>query len=120
MRVRVIVATCLLLALCGCNGLPDFGDLQGNPKTAEIEAGAKTLDAQQAKELRVWADQHDNVWDARVHSLKTCPFLSWTPNAAKWRAGAMSDAKWGEFLHDFFKEKHKEEGDCKCKELLAP
>ena len=102
MRVRVIVLTCLLLALCGCNGLPDFGDLQGNPKKAEIEAGAKTLDAQQAKELRVWADQHDNVWDARVHSLKTCPFLSWTPNAAKsllcpsslrrtvrWRANAL-------------------------------
>ena len=112
---------CVLLAvvgLCGCIPIPDFGGVEANPKDSEIEAGAATLDAQAARELRVWYDQHDNVWDARVHSLDTCPFLAWTPNAKAWRGGEMTDEKWGEFLHDFFKAKHKEEGDCKCKKML--
>ena len=109
----------LLVFVCvSCNGLPDFGDLQGNPKDKEIEAGAVTLSPKEAKELRIWADEHDNVWDARVHSLDTCPFLTWTPNATKWRSGAMTDAEWGEFLHDFFRHKHKEEKDCDCDKLL--
>ena len=114
-----ILAAAMLFAAAGCIPDGDFGEMAPNPRRRDIVAAAKFLPDAEARELLVWHDNHDNVWDMRVHSLDTCPILTYSPAYKRHEDGDMTDAKWAKFLHGFFEEKHDEEGDCDCDEELA-
>lgn len=67
-----------------------------------------------AKELKVWSTNHSIVFDARFHSLETCPFLSYLPAASTLRGQQRADWAW-----KFYGAKHREEDHCNCDTLIA-
>jgi hypothetical protein len=73
------------------------------PVTEEVLAG---LGPAKARQLAVWSRNHAKVFDLRLHSLKTCPFLAYIPAYLFRRKNT---AAWAAFLHDFFRAKHEEE-----------
>ena len=79
------------------------------------------LPAAQARELQVYSTQHAYVFDPRLHSMNTCPFLTYLPTVASPR---QDTPEFAARLHRFFTHKHEEERffyRCKCEEkLLAP
>jgi hypothetical protein len=74
------------------------------------------LDIARARRLLVWSANHGSIFDMRTrfpfwHSLKTCPFLAYIPAYLRHdRKGA----EWAEWLYEFYRNKHKEEGGCAC------
>ena len=78
------------------------------------------LDSRRAAELRVWSEQHANLFDLRIHSICTCPFLAYPP--AYWRL-RKDTKKWAGWLHGFYGAKHREEGrrgrKCTCDQILS-
>jgi len=73
------------------------------------------LSDKSAAELRVWSTNHGNIFDLRLHSLHTCPFLAYMPAYFRLRKNA---GKWAAWLHEFYQYKHREEDDCNCDQLL--
>jgi hypothetical protein len=75
----------------------------------------------QAHELEVYSTQHAVVFDPRIHSLETCPFLSYLPQVTFSDHNSPEYAQW---LYQFYSKKHEEEADlwhCTCnQELRAP
>jgi hypothetical protein len=72
----------------------------------------------QARELEVYSTNHSVVFDLRLHSLDTCPFLSYLPNETFMDHNSKEYAVW---LHNFYAKKHEEEENlwgCKCKQEL--
>jgi len=95
----------LLFVVAGCN-----------PGIQEAE---KQLPEPQARELQVYSTQHATVFDLRIHSMDTCPFLTYGPHVAFSRHDTPEYASW---LHDFYMHKHLEEKDlrhCTCDEELS-
>ena len=78
------------------------------PVTSEVLA-ALPLDKQ--PKLIMWSTNHSNLFDLRIHTMKTCPFLVYTPAYFTMRKNTK---KWAEFLYTFFQNKHIEENHCKC------
>jgi hypothetical protein len=73
----------------------------------------------QARELEVYSTHHAVVFDPRIHSLDTCPFLSYLPNVAFMDHDSQEYAVW---LHHFYSMKHEEEQDlwhCTCNQELS-
>ena len=78
------------------------------PMTNKVIGHLSDVDAMR---LRVWSDAHANLFDWRLHSMKTCPFLAYIPHYLTADRGS---AEWALWLFEFYKAKHAEEGNCKC------
>ena len=78
------------------------------PVTPEVLAA---LSPEERRELAVWSRNHARIFDVRLHSIRTCPYLAYSP-AFLFKRG--NTAKWAAWLHRFYKRKHKEEGHCTC------
>lgn len=78
------------------------------------------LDAKRAAELSVWSRQHANLFDLRLHSIRTCPFLAYPPAYLLLRKDTK---RWALWLHAFYGAKHREERwwgrKCTCDEELS-
>jgi len=77
------------------------------------------LPEQQARELSVYSSQHANLFDLRIHSMDTCPFLTYMPHAMFSNHDTVEYATW---LHDFYMHKHEEEQSiwgCTCDQQLS-
>jgi hypothetical protein len=72
-----------------------------SPVTTAVTKNLTTL---QAKEIKVWSSQHSNLFDLRLHTLNTCPFLAYMPHY---------------YSMDKNSYKHKEQDSCTCNKLLA-
>jgi len=83
-----------------------------DPVSSKILAA---LDTTKSNELRIWQHNHSNLFDLRLHSLRTCPFLAYIPAYIQKRKDT---GKWAKWLHEFYGYKHKEENNCKCDQLL--
>ena len=68
------------------------------------------------RELEVWSRNHARIFDLRLHSMKTCPFLAYWPARIFLRKHT---ARWAAWLHKFYRHKHEEEGRCNCDAELA-
>jgi hypothetical protein len=104
--IVVAGAALLLLSAVGCQ----------SPVPREV---LQQLPAAQARQLEVYSTNHAYVFDPRLHSLDTCPFLTYLPNQAFMDHSSKEYAVW---LHHFFCKKHEEEVDlwrCKCDQELA-
>jgi hypothetical protein len=103
MRRTLIVLTVIvalgLLAGCGSFSHPVTGTVLAN------------LAPQQAHELTVYSASHGEIFDLRLHTIYTCPFLSYTPN---YLVRDHQSQGWAEWLLWFFKEKHDTEDHCVC------
>ena len=73
------------------------------------------LNQLQCKELDTWSSEHSSIFDIRLHSLDTCPFLVYIP---AYLSHDRKSKEWAEWLHDFFGHKHKEENKCNCDALI--
>jgi len=104
-RTRVISLAGLLL-LAGAMTLG--GCAQVDEKTISL------LPADQGAQLRIWSKNHSVVFDPRLHSMETCPFLTYAPAAA-----FLQGEDWAEFAWKFYGAKHREEGNCTCDAELA-
>ncbi len=78
------------------------------------------LDSKRANELRVWSEQHANLFDLRIHSIRTCPFLAYPPAYLMLRNDTK---KWALWLHGFYGAKHRQERwwrrKCMCDQILS-
>ena len=74
------------------------------------------LPPDRARELRTWSTNHAIVFDLRIHSMETCPFLTYLPART-----FMQGQDWADWAWKFYAAKHREEGHCTCDaELAAP
>lgn len=108
-RVMILVpGVVLLLFVAGCQSSVPPEALQQLP-------------APQARELQVYSSQHSVIFDPRIHTMDTCPFLTYLPHEASSRHDTSEYAMW---LHDFYMHKHQEEQSiwgCTCnQEVYAP
>jgi len=112
------VAILCLAALAGCtSGI--IPGLAPSPSKAEIARWAQPLPEAEAKALIVHHGEHSNIYDARIHTGKTCPIYIYSPKYKNFQAGLVRADDWAKFLGKFFRYKHKEEGSCDCDELLG-
>ncbi len=72
------------------------------------------LAPQQARELRTWSTNHAIVFDLRLHSMDTCPFLTYLPASM-----SLQGQDWADWAWKFYAAKHREEGRCTCDADLA-
>jgi hypothetical protein len=101
-----VSAALLLLSAVGCQAPISRDVLQQLPES-------------QARELQVYSTNHAVLFDLRIHSLDTCPFLSYMPNETFMDHKSKDYAIW---LHHFFSKKHEEEQDwyhCTCVQELS-
>ena len=96
--MRVVLMGLLLLA--GCARVDD--------KTLAL------LPPEKAQQLRVWSTNHSIVFDLRLHSLETCPFLSYLPAVMTLR-----EQEWANWAWSFYGAKHAEEDHCTCDADIA-
>jgi hypothetical protein len=76
----------------------------------------KTLDllpADKALQLKTWSTNHAIVFDLRIHSMDTCPFLTYLPNTG------LQGQEWADFCWKFYGAKHREEDHCTCDADIA-
>jgi hypothetical protein len=78
------------------------------PVTSEVLAA---LPVDMRVKLATWSSNHSKIFDLRVHSMKTCPFLAYTPAYYSLKKDVK---KWAAFLYSFYHYKHLEENHCKC------
>jgi hypothetical protein len=78
------------------------------------------LDSRRASELRVWSEQHAKLFDMRIHSIHTCPILTYPFAYCRLRK---ETKRWAEWLHGFYGAKHREERrcgrKCTCDQILS-
>ena len=83
---------------------------------AWLPAGCGTVDKEtlallppdKAMQLRTWSTNHSIVFDLRIHSMETCPFLTYLPNTS------LKGQEWAEFAWKFYGAKHAEQDNCTC------
>lgn len=68
------------------------------------------------RELAVWSRNHARIFDLRLHSIRTCPYLAYFPAYVFLRK---NPAKWAAWLYKFYRNKHEEEDHCTCVSELA-
>jgi len=100
-------AVLLLFAMGGCQAVP--------------QDVVQLLPEAQGRELAVYSKNHAVLFDLRIHSMDTCPFLTYLPNSMSMN----HDSKeWAAWLLQFYRAKHQEEHglyNCTCEqELRAP
>ncbi len=66
------------------------------------------LPPEKAMQLKTWSTNHSIVFDLRIHSMDTCPFLTYLPNTA------LRGQEWADFAWKFYGAKHTEEDNCTC------
>ena len=71
-----------------------------HPVTPEVLAA---LPPDKRRELAVYSKNHAGIFDLWLHTLKTCPLLSYTPTYARLHKHVYA---WAEWLHGFFRAKH--------------
>lgn len=98
MRIFLFVLFMLSMVLSSCS----------SPVTPEV---LSTMSVDKQEQLKVWSTNHANVFDLRIHSLNTCPFLTYMPN---YMALQNDNKKLGEFLYSFYHYKHLEANCSKC------
>ena len=69
------------------------------------------LAPEQRASLTKWSKNHSNLFDLRLHSMRTCPFLAYTPAYFTMKHDSV---EWAAWLYEFFKAKHEEEDHCNC------
>jgi hypothetical protein len=74
------------------------------------------LSPDRQRELAVWSRNHARIFDLRYHSIRTCPYLAYSPAYVFLRGNA---PEWAAWLHRFYRHKHEEEGHCTCVAELA-
>ena len=84
-----------------------------SPVTPEVLAA---LPPDKRRELAVWSRNHARIFDVRLHTIRTCPYLAYTPAYVFLRG---NPARWAAWLRRFYRRKHKEEGRCNCAAQLA-
>jgi hypothetical protein len=62
---------CVVVAALLATGCTRLGPLAPNPTKGDIARWSVHLSPEKARELSVWHDEHDNIWDSRVHSKDT-------------------------------------------------
>jgi len=72
------------------------------------------LPPDKAKELKTWSTNHAIVFDLRIHSMDTCPFLTYLPAATSLRG-----QEWADWAWKFYGAKHAEEDHCTCDADIA-
>ena len=120
--MRRLVASVVILWAVLLTGCTSFIGMAPNPTKEDIAKWSVPLPAADSKTLGVHYKNHSNIYNAIVHTVGkdgTCPFLVYSPAYNKHESGAMTDAEWAAFLLNFFKNKHKQEGSCKCNEELG-
>ena len=88
---------------------------------AWLPAGCGTVDKEtlallppdKALQLKTWSTNHGIVFDLRIHSMETCPFLVYLPNTA------LRGQEWADFCWKFYGAKHAEQDNCTCDADLA-
>ena len=93
MKIFLVVLFMLSMVLSSCS----------SSVTPEV---LSTMSIDKQEQLRVWSTNHANVFDFRIHSMHTCPFLTYIPNCM---ALQNDNKKLGEFLYEFYHYKHIEE-----------
>ncbi len=106
LRARAIGLTGLFL-LAGALVLP-AGCARVDDETLSL------LPPDQSRQLRTWSTNHAIVFDLRLHSMETCPFLTYLPASA-----SLHGQEWADWAWKFYGAKHREEGRCTCDEELA-
>ena len=106
MRSRVLGLAGLLLLAAGTM-LP-AGCARVDDETLSL------LPPDRAQELRTWSTNHAIVFDLRLHSMETCPFLTYLPART-----ALRGQEWADWAWTFYGAKHREEGNCTCAADLA-
>ena len=71
------------------------------------------LPPDKAMQLKTWSTNHAIVFDLRIHSMDTCPFLTYLPNTA------LRGQEWADFCWKFYGAKHTEEDHCTCDADIA-
>ena len=71
------------------------------------------LPPEKAMQLKTWSTNHSIVFDLRIHSMDTCPFLTYLPNTA------LRGQEWAEFCWKFYGAKHREQDNCTCDADIA-
>jgi hypothetical protein len=74
-----------------------------NPVTSDV---LRVLDPVRAHHLATWSKNHANIFDLRLHSINSCPFLSYIPAYLTKRQDV---GEWANWLYGFFGIKHQEE-----------
>ena len=97
-----------LAGLAVLGGMLLGGCAQVDEKTISL------LPPDQGAQLRVWSKNHSVVFDPRLHSMDTCPFLTYLPAATFLRG-----EDWAKFAWKFYGAKHREEGNCLCNSELT-
>ena len=105
MRLRVLGLAGLLLLAAGM--FLQVGCARVDDETLAL------LPPDSAQELRTWSTNHAIVFDLRIHSMRTCPFLTYLP------ATALRGQEWADWAWKFYGAKHSEEGRCTCATDLA-
>jgi len=72
------------------------------------------LPPDRARELRTWSTNHSVVFNLRIHSMKTCPFLAYLPARS-----SLQGQEWADWAWEFYGAKHAEEDNCTCTADLA-
>ena len=85
-----------------------------SPVTPEVLAA---LPPEERNQLAVWSGHHGRLFDPRLHSIRTCPYLAYLPAYVLLRGDT---ARWAAWLRRFYKHKHEEEGRCNCDVELGP
>jgi hypothetical protein len=97
---------CALLAMplvAGCGA--DFD----HPVTPQV---LKQLPPKDANNLQQWSTNHPEIFGPRLHSIKTCPFLAYSPAYAFMHDG--DQKQWAQWLLQYYQAKHEEEDNCTC------
>jgi hypothetical protein len=77
------------------------------------------LPEDQARQLSVYSTHHAALFDLRIHSMETCPFLTYMPNSLAMNHDSKEYAVW---LLKFYRAKHTEEKalyKCTCEKELS-
>ena len=112
----IAIGLILLATFCGCSH--DAGSYLRPVDPVALSQ----LTPEQDRELAVYSKNHANLYDLRIHSIETCPILTYPPHYF-----LLHDKPgYGKWLLDFYHEKHNEEvalpwRHCTCEaELAAP
>jgi hypothetical protein len=100
--IMLVAVVTLLVSSVGCGNF-------SQPVTPVV---LNNLTPEKAEALVVYSANHGTIFDLRLHTIYTCPFLSYTPNYFYY--DNKESREWAEWLYWFFENKHKTEDHCSC------
>ena len=112
-----LMAAWLLIGMLTCGGCSHEPGSYLRPVDA---VALSQLTPAEDRELAVYSKNHANLYDLRIHSIETCPILTYPPHYF-----LLHDKPgYGRWLLDFYREKHNEECNlpwrhCTCEAELA-